>query len=139
MSQQLTLKITDKRGTHQIKIDSSKTVGDLKSQLTALSNCLFYNLAKIPVIQQQLSETVNGKKSVYSDDSMPLKIAKINSDTQVHLKNLGPQIRWDYVFYIEYGGPLIIFPLLYLLGHRSDYNEIQLLALFMGLIHFAKR
>lgn len=62
------------------------------------------------------------KKNVYADDSMPLKIAKINSDTQINLKNLGPQIRWDYVFYIEYGGPLIILPLLYLLGHKIDYN-----------------
>lgn len=42
MSQTLTLKVTDKRGTHDIQIDSNKTVGDLKSQLTALSNRLFY-------------------------------------------------------------------------------------------------
>lgn len=65
----------------------------------------------------------DGKKSVFSDDSMPLNIAKIAaSGSEISLKNLGTQIKWQSVFYIEYGGPLIIFPLLFLLGHREDYN-----------------
>ena len=62
------------------------------------------------------------KKSVYSDDQMPLKVAQINENTPLVVKNLGAQIRWDYVFYIEYAGPLIIFPLLYLLGNKEEYN-----------------
>lgn len=91
------------------------------------------------MIQQELSETKDAKKSVFSDDNMPLSLAKISISSEIALKNLGTQIRWDYVFYIEYGGPLIIFPLLFLLGHREDYNEIQYLALFMAIIHYAKR
>jgi very-long-chain enoyl-CoA reductase len=53
---------------------------------------------------------------------MPLSVAKITNDTELNLKNLGTQIRWDYVFYIEYAGPLLVFPLLFLLGKREDYN-----------------
>ncbi len=49
---------------------------------------------------------------------MPLSIAKITNETDLNLKNLGPQMKWHYVFYIEYAGPLIIFPLLFLLGHK---------------------
>lgn len=70
---------------------------------------------------------------------MPLKIANISSSTELNVKNLGPQIKWDYVFYIEYAGPLIIFPLLYLLGKREEYNEIQTIALVMGILHYVKR
>jgi|JI61114BRNA_FD_contig_31_7456461_length_365_multi_2_in_0_out_0_1 very-long-chain enoyl-CoA reductase len=70
---------------------------------------------------------------------MPLNIAKVTNETQINIKNLGPQIKWDYVFYIEYGGPLIIFPLFFLLGKREQYNEIQYLALFMTIIHYVKR
>lgn len=70
---------------------------------------------------------------------MPLRIAKISDSTEIAFKNLGPQIRWDYVFYIEYAGPLIIFPLLYLLGHKDQYNEIQVIALAMAIIHYVKR
>lgn len=75
-------------------------------------------IGKIPVIQQELSQTVEGKKSAYGDDSMPLRIAKIGNETDLNLKNLGPQMKWHYVFYVEYAGPLIIFPLLFLLGYK---------------------
>ena len=44
-----------------------------------------------------------------------------------------------YVFYIEYGGPLLIFPLLYLLGHKDQYNEVQTIALVMAILHYIKR
>lgn len=58
------------------------------------------------------------KKSIFNDDQMPLSVAKINNESKLSVKNLGKQIKWDYVFFVEYGGPLIIFPLLYLLGAR---------------------
>ena len=70
---------------------------------------------------------------------MPLNVAKVTNTTELALKNLGTQIKWNYVFYIEYAGPLIIFPLLFLLGHKADYNEIQYLALVMAIIHYVKR
>ena len=52
---------------------------------------------------------------------------------------MGLQIRWDYVFYIEYGGPLIIFPLLYLIGSQENYTMVQHIALIMAIIHYLKR
>lgn len=69
-------------------------------------------------MQQELSSTINGLKHVYSDDNMPLNLTNMTSDTIINLKNLGPQIKWEYVFYLEYAGPLIIFPILYLLGDQ---------------------
>ena len=69
-------------------------------------------------MQQEISTKVEGEKKVFSDDAMPLRVANITPATELNVKNLGPQIRWNYVFYIEYAGPLIIFPLLYLLGKK---------------------
>lgn len=135
----LKLNIKNKDKTYSIEISATKTLGDLKSELAKLCNWLTYILARVPVIQQELSETRDGKKVVFSDDAMPLSVAKITSETEIAFKNLGTQIRWDYVFYIEYGGPLLIFPLLYLLGHKDDYNEIQTIALVMAIIHYVKR
>lgn len=135
----LKLNIKNKDKTYSIEISATKTLGDLKSELTKLCSWLTYILARVPVIQQELSETRDGKKVVFSDDAMPLSVAKITSETEIAFKNLGTQIRWDFVFYIEYGGPLLIFPLLYLLGHKDDYNEIQTIALVMAIIHYVKR
>ena len=70
---------------------------------------------------------------------MPLSIANVASSNNLAVKNLGKQIKWDYVFFVEYGGPLFIFPILYLLGFREHYNEIQHVALMMAVLHYAKR
>jgi len=55
------------------------------------------------------------------------------------MKNLGKQIRWEHVFYIEYLGPILIMPLFYLLGKRESYTEVQTVALVMGILHYVKR
>lgn len=100
---------------------------------------LVFTSAKVPLIQQELSVIRNEKKHVFSDNSMPLKIAGITNDSQLTLKNLGKQINWRLVFYIEYAGPLIIMPLLFLLGKKEQYNEIQYIALVLSIIHYIKR
>lgn len=58
---------------------------------------------------------------------------------QLQVKNLGKQIQWDYVFFVEYGGPLVIFPLLFLMGDRERYGHVQIVALVMAVLHYLKR
>lgn len=70
---------------------------------------------------------------------MPLAKTDITESTELTVKNLGPQIKWNYVFYIEYAGPIIILPLLYLMGYKEQYNEIQFITLIMGVLHYLKR
>jgi very-long-chain enoyl-CoA reductase len=81
---------------------------------------LLFILDKIPAIQQELSYTIeaDGKKASLNDDDMPLKYVKLPKDKVLNLKNLGKQIRWDYVFYVEYLGPILILPIFYLLGNK---------------------
>jgi hypothetical protein len=49
---------------------------------------------------------------------MPLRFVKLPKDKVLNLKNLGTQIRWEYVFYIEYLGPILILPIFYLIGDK---------------------
>jgi very-long-chain enoyl-CoA reductase len=58
----------------------------------------------------------------------------------------GPQISWRTVFLVEYAGPLLIHPLLYLLrpyiyanASSVPASTLQNLTLFMCVLHFAKR
>ena len=51
---------------------------------------------------------------------MPLKVALIPKE--LSMKNLGKQVRWENVFFIEYLGPIIIMPLFYLLGKSENYT-----------------
>lgn len=73
-----------------------------------------------------------------TDNEMPLKYAKLPTNN-LNLKNLGKQIRWEMVFYIEYLGPIIILPLFYLLGRREAYTQIQTVGLILGVLHYIKR
>jgi very-long-chain enoyl-CoA reductase len=75
---------------------------------------------------------------VLSDNEQNLKYINIPS-TGLNLKNLGKQIRWEHVFYIEYLGPILIMPLFYLIGKKELYTDIQCVALVMGLLHYIKR
>jgi very-long-chain enoyl-CoA reductase len=55
------------------------------------------------------------------------------------VKNLGKQIGWSTVFYIEYLGPIVILPMMYFMGKRKNYGLSQHLAMLMGVSHFVKR
>ena len=55
------------------------------------------------------------------------------------MKNIGKQVKWDYVFYIDYLGPIIIIPAFYFLGKREAYSLIQPMAAIMGVSHYVKR
>jgi len=57
---------------------------------------------------------------------------------------IGPQISWRTVFIVEYLGPLLIHPLMYLArpliyGTSEPASELQKLTLIMCVLHFAKR
>jgi very-long-chain enoyl-CoA reductase len=55
------------------------------------------------------------------------------------VKDLGRQIGWSTVFYVEYLGPIIIIPIMYWMGKRSKYELSHNLGAVMGVLHFIKR
>ncbi|KAI3405302.1 TSC13 [Candida oxycetoniae] len=71
-------------------------------------------------------------------------IPKSETNIQLYVKDLGPQISWRTVFLVEYFGPFIFHPLFYFV--QSLYNvppfshtKTQKLAYAIVLLHFAKR
>lgn len=114
----------------KIAADDSNTIKFIKEEIKKLT--------KIPVLQQELSYKDGETKHVLSDNEMPIKIAKI-ADKNLVLKNLGKQIRWEMVFYIEYLGPILILPLFFMLGKKEAYTDVQTTALVLGILHYVKR
>ncbi len=81
----------------------------------------------------------DSKKQIFHDNYLPIKDAKLVEGTVLTVKNLGKQIKWEYVFFIEYFGPILIMPLFYLLGDKQNYTKIQKIGLAMGVGHYLKR
>ena len=62
----------------------------------------------------------------------------------VIFKKLGIQISWRFVFIMEYLGPLMAFPTIYLLRNFiypevKELGQVQLIATALFMIHFLKR
>ena len=96
---------------------------------------------KIPLIQQRLEIVGSSEKKVVLDNTKNLSHYSghsVNNVINLKLKNLGFQINYRTFFYIEYAGPLVTFPLAYLLfAGRNDHFH-QLITLLV-IVHFAKR
>lgn len=75
----------------------------------------------------------------------PLKDGKLPEGLDIVVfKDLGPQISWRLVFVIEYFGPLISFPVIFLLrnliwGVERDLSDLQKVAFGLFVLHFIKR
>lgn len=52
------------------------------------------------------------------DEDLPIKFSKLSPYQKIIVKNVGKQIKWNYVFYLEYLGPILIIPAFYFLGKR---------------------
>ena len=129
MSIKLTLIYKEK--TITLEATPESTVRWIKEQLQKET--------RVPVIQQELSYKQEESKIVLTDNEKNLKFIPLNQTYTLTMKNLGKQIRWEHVFYIEYLGPIIILPLFYALGKKEAYTEIQVVALVMGILHYLKR
>ncbi|ETN43801.1 uncharacterized protein HMPREF1541_11125 [Cyphellophora europaea CBS 101466] len=69
----------------------------------------------------------------------------LRDQSTVYVKDLGPQIGWQTVFVIEYIGPVLIHPLIYMLapyiykGPAYEASQMQKTVLVAILAHFLKR
>lgn len=114
----------------ELETEQEHTVKWVKQQLQTHT--------KIPLLQQELSYKDGEKKIVLTDNDKNLKFIDIPANG-LSLKNLGKQIRWEHVFYIEYLGPILILPLFYAIGKKELYTPVQTAALALGMLHYLKR
>ena len=117
---------------YQANIDT--TALELKSHI--------FKAKKIPLIQQQLSVQKNPeeRKIILKDTDIIHDYISLMQDNTlvVNFKNLGRQIEYQSLFYLEYLLPIITLPFFYILNYQKS-NSYYVLITILGLFHFLKR
>ena len=114
-----------------VELNKTLTTEELKAKMAKIH--------RIPIEQIELSYVDDLKKEKKTLKDADVINQVLPKGVSLNLKNLGPQVSWRTVFLTEYGGPLIIFPLLYILGNHKSYDFLQKVLFWMVIIHFAKR
>lgn len=125
--------------TEQVQLPIKSTISDLKKVIK--TDC---KRLKLSIPRQRLSLPTKDKnqKPVVMEDERSLISYGVKDDSLIILKDLGPQISWRMVFFLEYLGPLLIHQV-YLIHAvyfaKRDLTLIQLLGYAMVTFHFLKR
>ncbi|KAI6025658.1 3-oxo-5-alpha-steroid 4-dehydrogenase-domain-containing protein [Pisolithus orientalis] len=110
------------------------TIGDIKVALAG-------RFPKFYPARQKIA--LKGNKNALQDE-VKLIDAGVTDGGEVSVKDLGHQISWKTVFLVEYGGPLVIHPLLYhfpkvFWGGPVYHSTLQRFVYALVMIHFMKR
>ena len=129
MADKLQITIVSRTGERLASLSQSKNsrVSHLKASFQQLCEC--YLVPKYgPERQFFTIDTARGE--ALKDDKMKLDELAVDAVTLV-FKDLGPQISWRLVYFIEYLGPLLIFPSFFyypewVWGRSVDRSRTQL-------------
>ena len=115
-----------------VDIDET-TLFDLKEQLTMKSN--------ISIVRQRLSlQHLNSQSQApLLDEQKSLRQLNFSptGTNSLILKDIGPQIAWETVFYLEYTGPLLVHQVALLFWDKL--STLQILGYVAICFHFLKR
>ena len=121
----------------QISLPDDATLGVLKNGIANL-------VPALPVSRQRLSDQ---QKRPLLGDEKRLSDLGVENVATLTLKDLGPQISWRTVFLVEYAGPLVVHPLIYLgapllwarFGYPFSMSFVQTTVFVLVMAHFLKR
>jgi len=139
-SQKMKLSITSPSGRvlAELDVDGKRTVSQLKNEFRSKQ-------PKYSVDRQRFTlKTPDGTTVALEDDEKSLSQYGIKDGDKLNFKDLGPQIGWQTVFFIEYLGPLLIYLPFYLhrsiiYGSDSKPSVSQELAFYGWTFHYGKR
>lgn len=63
----------------------------------------------------------------------------VQQDSILDLKDIGPQVNWQTVFYVEYAGPIVFYVLLYFFYYTQPKSQYQFVTFLCLMLHFIKR
>ncbi|KAJ1656040.1 3-oxo-5a-steroid 4- dehydrogenase, partial [Coemansia sp. RSA 25] len=117
-----------------VDLPDSATVDELKAAIAK-------QVSTLQPDRQRL--TLGEKKDVLEPGSLLSKYGVKHDDT-VYVKDLGPQIGWQTVFYIEYFGPIVFHFIVYnfqtlFYGQSFEHSDVQRRAYWLIMAHFIKR
>ncbi|KAJ2848580.1 3-oxo-5a-steroid 4- dehydrogenase [Coemansia brasiliensis] len=117
----------------EVELDDSATVDELKSAIHKHAKKLYPDRQRL---------TTADKAVLKPGES--LSKYDIGDGAVVFLKDLGPQIGWQTVFYIEYIGPIIFHYFIYnfselIYGQTVEHSAVQRYAYILIMGHFIKR
>ncbi|KAF4629250.1 hypothetical protein G7Y89_g8898 [Cudoniella acicularis] len=117
----------------QIFVTSSDTTSFLYEQLATKSG---YSVRRLRITKDQ-----DGKFLLENSSRVSIEQAELVNESQLFVKDLGPQVSWRTAYIIEYLGPLFIQPLIYFLRLRQARQPsfTQSLILLLVEMHFLKR
>lgn len=134
-----------------IDVSSSTTIKQVVSMISKSTN-LSENRIRVSLPPTDDKPTAAGKKkksgySPKSEETIKEVLARDAnvSDTPIfYVKDLGIQISWKMVYVIEYFGPLVIHPIIYMFqkqiyGQQFSHSRDQTLLFAFVMIHFLKR
>lgn len=140
----ITLKIQSRTGKPvcDVQLDSTATVAELKKKIHK-SKSKYY-----PARQRLTLPPAPGAKSGdVLKDGATLEALGLKDGSVVLFKDLGTQIGYSTVFFFEYFGPMVIYPLFYFFPHVfypwadkvPAKTTVQTVACAYWVFHYAKR
>ncbi|KAG2491148.1 hypothetical protein HYH03_010589 [Edaphochlamys debaryana] len=127
-----------------LDINPDATVGELKKKFQSY-NRKYYVARQRFTLPVKPGET---RGTVLSDDAKRIADYGVSDGGRVEFKDLGPQIGYSTVFFWEYFGPMVIYPLFFLFpkylyphisAQPSAHALVQQAACAYWVLHYAKR
>ncbi|KAL9614054.1 MAG: hypothetical protein Q9204_008856, partial [Flavoplaca sp. TL-2023a] len=112
-----------------LSLSSTSTSSDLYTQLASSSGTSVHRL--------RVTKGSDGS-FIPNTSSLPVSETGLRDGSSIYVKDLGPQISWRLVFILEYLGPLLIHPFLYVLLPNPP-SFLQTLSCTLITLHFLKR
>lgn len=96
---------------------TGKSLGKITISETSTVKDLKLKISKAFHVQIERQSIRNGPKGKDVKDNVKIETIQLEIPSKIYLKDLGPQIGWDTVFFLEYAGPIFLYGLLFLLPH----------------------
>lgn len=127
------------KSVESVQVSEGATAGELIGSIAKQSGLSVHRL-RVTIANPNFQEGVKGSKKevVLTEDAL------LKGIDEVKVKDLGPQLGWRMVYFVEYLGPILIHPLFYFgqslfYGQRFEHSRVQQLAFMLSMLHFVKR
>eukprot|EP00210_Caulerpa_lentillifera_P001732 g1663.t1 len=125
-----------------LEVDAEATVEELKKALHKVKRKYYISRQRLTLPPEKGQRT-----GTVLQDSKKLSFYDIHEGSEIYFKDLGTQVSYGAVFFWEYFGPLMVYPIFYFFpdvywwnkGRSEEKDLIQSIALAYWSFHYLKR